>query len=150
MKDFATKYLEKYNGFSKIVKILLCLLWDVPSTLYRLSKSALKDNTLGIVLAIVLGICGGWILFIIDILTLALKDKLLWLDDLGIDEGKMAESLKSEEEAPSEAEEKAEEKSEEQPEEKTEEQPESEEKPEEAEAEQPAEETPAVDGEVED
>lgn len=97
MKDFAKKYLDSYNGLSKIVKILLCLLWDIPSTLYRFSKSALKDNTLGIILAILIGIVGGWILFIIDIVTLALKDQLLWLDDLGLDEEKMATSFKSEE-----------------------------------------------------
>ena len=97
MKDFAKKYLDSYNGLSKIVKILLCLLWDIPSTLYRFSKSALKDNTLGIILAILIGIVGGWILFIIDSVTLALKDQLLWLDDLGLDEEKMATSLKSDE-----------------------------------------------------
>ena len=97
MKDFAKKYLDSYNGFSKIVKILLCLLWDIPSTLYRVSKSALKDNMLGVILAIVIGLVGGWILFIIDIVTLALKDKLLWLDDLGLDEDKMATSLKADE-----------------------------------------------------
>ena len=97
MKDFATKYLEKYNGFSKLVKVLLCLLWDIPSTLYRVSKSALKDNMLGVILAVVLGIFGGWILFVIDIVTLLVKDSLLWLDDLGVDENKMATALKEEE-----------------------------------------------------
>ena len=99
MKDFAKKYLDSYSGFSKIVKILLCLLWDIPSTLYRFSKSALKDNTLGMILAVVLGIFGGWILFVIDIVTLAFKDKLLWLDDLGVDEDKMAASTKSDDSA---------------------------------------------------
>lgn len=139
MKDFAKKYLDSYNGFSKIVKILLCLLWDIPSTLYRFSKSALKDNALGMVLAVLIGLVGGWILFIIDIVTLALKDKLLWLDDLGIDEDKMATSLKSDEsaeEAP-----KAEETPAEEPATETEEA---------APAEEPAEEAPAADGEVEE
>ena len=103
MKDFAKKYLNSYNGFSKVVKILLCLLWDIPSTLYRFSKSALKGNTLGMILAIIIGLVGGWILFVIDIVTLALKDQLLWLDDLGIDEDKMATSLKSDEPAKNES-----------------------------------------------
>lgn len=86
MKDFAKKYLDWYNGLSKVVKILLCLLWDVPSNLSRFAKSALKDSTLGIVLAVVLAIFGGWILFVIDIVCLAVKDKIYWLDDLGLEE----------------------------------------------------------------
>lgn len=92
MKDFAQKYLDWYNGLSKLVKILLCLLWDVPSNLYRFSKSALKDSTLGIVLAIVIAIFGGWIMFIIDIVCIALKENVLWLDDLGIEENNNANS----------------------------------------------------------
>ena len=131
MKDFATKYLEKYNGFSKIVKILLCLLWDIPSTLYRFSKSALKDNTLGMILAVLIGLVGGWILFIIDIVTLALKDSLLWLDDLGISEEKMATALKEEngEDAPAK---------ESEPQEATQTEPQTEQQPEEAPAEEEA------------
>ncbi len=137
MKDFAKKYLDSYSGFSKIVKILLCLLWDIPSTLYRLSKSALKDNTLGMILAVVIGLVGGWILFVIDIVTLLLKDQLLWLDDLGVDEDKMATSLKSDESAKEETSAK-----EDAPADETSEA---------APAEDPAEDdTPAVDGEVED
>lgn len=107
MKDFAKNYLETYNGFSKIVKILLCLLWDIPSNLYRFSKSALKDSTLGIVLAIVLAICGGWVLFVIDIVCLAVSDKIYWLEDLGIEEP--AKETEVKEEAPAEEEKKDEE-----------------------------------------
>lgn len=86
MKDFANKYIAWYEGLDKIVKILLCLLWDIPANLYRLAKSAKNENVLGIVLAIVLMIFGGWILFVIDILSLVLKDKIYWIDDLK-DEG---------------------------------------------------------------
>lgn len=86
MKDFAQKYLDWYNGLSKIVKVLLCLLWDVPSNIYRFSKSAYKNNTLGMVVAVIVAIFCGWILFIIDIVSLILKDKIYWLDDLGIEE----------------------------------------------------------------
>ncbi len=102
MKDFAKKYIETYEGFSKIVKILLCLLWDIPSNLYRFSKSALKDNTLGMVLAVIAAIFGGWILFVIDIITLAVSDKIYWLDELGLEEatekvGKSNENAKASE-----------------------------------------------------
>lgn len=82
MKEFAKKYIDWYQGLDKVVKILLCILWDVPANLYRLSKSAQKDSVLGIVLAIVLMIFGGWVLFVIDIVSLVIKDKIYWIDDL--------------------------------------------------------------------
>lgn len=82
MKDFAKKYIDWYQGLDKVVKILLCILWDVPANLYRLAKSAQKDSVVGIVLAIVLMIFGGWVLCVIDIVSLALKDKIYWIDDL--------------------------------------------------------------------
>ncbi len=91
MKDFAKKYIQDYQKQSTIVKILLCLLWDIPSNIYRFSKSAQKDSTLGMVLAILLAIFGGWILFVIDIISLAVKGQIYWLDDLGIDESKLFE-----------------------------------------------------------
>lgn len=82
MKEFAKKYIDWYQGLDKVVKILLCILWDVPANLYRLAKSAQKDSVLGIVLAIVLMIFGGWVLFVIDIVSLVVKDKIYWIDDL--------------------------------------------------------------------
>ena len=82
MEDFAKKYTAWYEGLDKIVKILLCLLWDIPANLYRLAKSVKTKNVLGIVLAILLMIFGGWILCVIDIVSLALKDKIYWIDDL--------------------------------------------------------------------
>lgn len=85
MKDFAKKYIEWYQGLDKVVKILLCILWDVPANLYRLAKSAQKGSVLGIVLAIVLMIFGGWVLFVIDIVSLVVKDKIYWIDDLADD-----------------------------------------------------------------
>lgn len=85
MKDFAKKYIKWYQGLDKVVKILLCILWDVPANLYRLAKSAQKDSVLGIVLAIVLMIFGGWVLFVIDIVSLVVKDKIYWIDDLNGD-----------------------------------------------------------------
>ena len=85
MKDFAKKYLDWYNGLDKVVKIILCLLWDIPSNLCRLAKSAQKESVLGIVFAIVVMIFGGWLLCVIDIVSLALKDKVFWIDDLNLE-----------------------------------------------------------------
>lgn len=85
MKDFATKYLNWYNGLSKIVKVLLCILWDIPTCLARFCRSALKDDVLGMVLAVIICLFGGWILFVIDLVLLLINDKVYWLDDLGVE-----------------------------------------------------------------
>lgn len=97
LNQFSNKYLNWYNGLSKIVRILLCILWDIPSNLVRLSKSIIKKNTLGIILAVVLMIFGGFLLFIIDIICIAVKDKVYWLDDLGLEEAAPADEQKAEE-----------------------------------------------------
>ncbi|MBO4380838.1 MAG: hypothetical protein J5815_01645 [Clostridia bacterium] len=110
MEDFAKKYLDWYKGLSKIVRALLCLLWDVPSNLYRFSKSALKKNTLGIVLAIVFAIFGGWILFVVDFVCILVMDKVLWLDDFGAEDEAKADEPKEEAPAAEPAEEPAPEK----------------------------------------
>lgn len=104
MEDFAKKYLDWYQGLSKVVRALLCLLWDVPSNLYRFSKSAQKKDTLGIVLSIVCAIFGGFVLFVIDLICILALDKVFWLDDLS---GEAEEPAK--EAAPVEAEAEAEE-----------------------------------------
>lgn len=40
---------------------------------------------LGVVLAIMVMIFGGWLLCVIDIVSLALKDKIFWIDDLNLE-----------------------------------------------------------------
>lgn len=88
MKNLAQKYLDWYTSQDKLVRALFCILWDIPSNLYRISKSALKDSVIGVLCAILLAIFGGWVLFVIDILSIAFKDKVYWLEDFGIDESK--------------------------------------------------------------
>lgn len=107
MKDFAKNYLEAYKGFSKLVKVLLCILWDLPTNLYRFSKSALKDSAVGMIVAVILAIFGGWILFVVDIITLLVMDKVFWLDDFGIEEADAKAETKDE--TPAEEEKKDEE-----------------------------------------
>lgn len=82
MKDFATKYIKWYDALPLWAKVLCCFLWAVPSNLYRFSKSALAENTVGMVLAIVICILGGWLFLLIDIFSLLIKGKILWLDDI--------------------------------------------------------------------
>ncbi|MFA5720312.1 MAG: hypothetical protein WC939_04565 [Acholeplasmataceae bacterium] len=72
-------YVNWMDNNSKLVKVLLALpiiniLWWV----YRLFKSIDEGNVLGIVLAILLLIVGIPFLWIIDLITLIVMDKVLW------------------------------------------------------------------------
>ncbi len=81
MKEFLSNYIKTYENLEKWIKIVFCLLWDIPANLYRFAKSAQKGDLLGMVIAVILGIFGGWVLFVIDLLCLVFKDKIFWLDD---------------------------------------------------------------------
>lgn len=86
MKNLAQKYLDWYLSQDKLVRVLFCILWDIPSNLYRFAKSAQKDSVLGMAIAIILMIFGGWVLFVVDIVCVAFKDKVYWFEELGFDE----------------------------------------------------------------
>lgn len=88
MEDLARKYLAWYQSQDKLTRTLFCILWDIPSNLYRIAKSASQSSVIGVALAILLMIFGGWVLCVIDVLTIAFKDKVYWLEDLSIDETK--------------------------------------------------------------
>lgn len=69
------------DGLPKIVKVILALpgldfIWNV----YRLVKSLKKGNILGIVLGILLLFVGWAIMWIVDIVTLILNNKVIWID----------------------------------------------------------------------
>lgn len=123
MKEFATKYLAWYGKQSKGIKAVLCLLYDVPSMLWRIAVSAEKDDTLGIVGAVLMLIFLGFPMTIVDIITMLLQEKLYWLKDFGVEN--LTETLEKDE---TPAEEKAEENADDKAEaEKTEAEPELEE-----------------------
>ncbi|MBR7163166.1 MAG: hypothetical protein IKD35_04240 [Clostridia bacterium] len=105
MKDFATKYIKWYDSVPLWAKVLLCFLWAIPAGLYRFSKSALADNTMGMVLAVIVTLIGGEIVFFLDIITLILKGKIFWLDELNevmSTESAPSEEAPATEEAPAE------------------------------------------------
>lgn len=82
MKEFAENYIGQYESLNKWVKFALNFLWGIPTNLYRLAKSVKKDDVLGIIVGVILLIsCGFWALAVIDFITIALKDKIYWLDD---------------------------------------------------------------------
>lgn len=77
MKDLV-KALE---GLPYIVRVLLTILYGVYGNLMRLFRSLAKNNLVGIVLAVVLLICGGFIiLWIWDVIRVILGKQVWWID----------------------------------------------------------------------
>ncbi len=77
MKDLV-KALE---GLPWIVKVVLTLIGDLYNNLLRLFKSLAKGNVVGIVLAVILLISGGFvILWIIDVVMVLLGKEIWWID----------------------------------------------------------------------
>ncbi|MFI3166313.1 MAG: hypothetical protein R3Y45_08620 [Bacillota bacterium] len=73
--------VKSMDGLSKLFKIILALpVLDIVWVVYRLVKSISKKNTLGIILGIVLIIVGIPFLWIVDIITIVLFDKVIWID----------------------------------------------------------------------
>lgn len=77
MKDF----IKALDELPLLVKIILALpVIDIVWVIYRIIKSAVSDNTLGIVLGVLLLIIGIPFLWLIDIITLIVYNKVLWLE----------------------------------------------------------------------
>ncbi len=77
MKDL----VKAIEGLPMIVKFILNLFWGILGNLYRLARSIAKNNLVGIVLAIVLIICGGFfVLWILDLIFILLGKEIWWID----------------------------------------------------------------------
>ena len=64
-----------------IVRVLLVLLYGAYGNLIRLFKSIAANNVLGIVLAFILLLCGGFvILWIVDLICVLLGKPIWWID----------------------------------------------------------------------
>ncbi len=73
--------VKAIEGLPKIVKFILNLFWGVLGNIYRLIRSIAKKNLVGIVLACVLLICGGFfILWFIDLIFILLDKEIWWID----------------------------------------------------------------------
>ncbi len=83
------EYIKFMDELPMIAKILFALpfldiLWNV----YRLIKSIRDENTLGIVLAVIL-LLFSTIVWLVDIITLAVYGKVLWFEDTKKDDKKI-------------------------------------------------------------
>ena len=73
--------VSAFDNLPKWVKIILALPFlDILWVVYRLFRSIEKSNVLGIVLAVLLLIIGIPFLWLIDIITLIIQDKIYWID----------------------------------------------------------------------
>jgi len=68
--------MDNLPKWAKVVLALPCL--DVVWVIYRLVKSLGKKQTLGVVLAVILIVVGLPWLWLLDIITIILLDKVLW------------------------------------------------------------------------
>lgn len=77
MKDL----VKSIEGLPMIVKLICVLFWDILANIYRLFRSIAKGNILGIILAVILLFCGGFIvLWILDIIFVLLGKDIWWID----------------------------------------------------------------------
>ena len=77
MKDL----IKTFDKLPLLVKVILALpLLDIVWAVYRLCRSIDKKNTVGIVLAIVLLFLCPAIFWLVDIITLLVINKVLWID----------------------------------------------------------------------
>lgn len=73
--------VKAIEGLPTIVKFIGVLIWGILGNIYRLARSAAKGNVVGIVLAIILLICGGFfILWIFDLVCIVIGKDIWWID----------------------------------------------------------------------
>lgn len=73
--------IRAFDGLPKWAKVILALpVLDIVWAIYRLCRSINKRNALGIVLAILMLILCPTIFWLVDIITIIVADKVLWLD----------------------------------------------------------------------
>ena len=70
-----------FDNLPKWAKFILALpLLDIVWVVYRLLRSVEKQNVLGIVLAVLLIFIGIPFLWLVDIITIILQDRVYWID----------------------------------------------------------------------
>ncbi len=75
-------FVKAFDGLPKAVKIILAIPFlDIIWVIYRLCKSIAANHTLGIVLAILFIFIGIPFLWLVDIITIILYDRVLWFSN---------------------------------------------------------------------
>lgn len=75
------EYINAFDNLPLVAKIIFALpMLDILWAIYRLCKSLSKQNTVGIVLAVLMLIVCPALFWLVDIITLAFTGKVLWID----------------------------------------------------------------------
>ena len=75
------KLVKTLEGLPWIIRVILTIVWGVYGNLLRLFRSLAAKNTVGVILAVLLLICGGFaILWIIDIIMVIFGKIVWWID----------------------------------------------------------------------
>ena len=73
--------IKAFDDLPLIVKVILCIpMLDIVWSIYKIARSADKGNLLGIVLGVLTIIPGAFFVWIIDLVTVVLNNKVWWLD----------------------------------------------------------------------
>ena len=74
-------FIKTVDDLALIVKIILALpVIDIVWVVYRIIKSAQKQSMFGVVLGVIMIIIGIPFLWLIDIISLIVCNKVLWID----------------------------------------------------------------------
>lgn len=74
-------FINGIDGLALWIKIILALPGlDIVWNVYRLVRSIDKGNVLGIVLGVILIIVGIPFMWLVDIISLVVANKVLWID----------------------------------------------------------------------
>lgn len=77
MKDLV-KTLE---GLPWIVRLIITIIWGLYGNLLRLFRSIAAGNVVGMLLALLLLLCGGFfVLWIFDVICVILGKQIWWID----------------------------------------------------------------------
>lgn len=72
--------VKSFDSLPKIVKIIFALPFlDIIWAIYRLIRSISKSNVLAILLSIVMLVLCPAIFWIVDLITIIISDKVLWI-----------------------------------------------------------------------
>lgn len=76
-----SSFIKSMDGLPKIVKFLLALpCLDIIWVIYRICRSLAKKDMVGVVLGVILIIVGIPFLWLIDMITIVVANKVYWID----------------------------------------------------------------------
>lgn len=73
--------IKAFDGLPKWLKVILALpVLNIVWGFYRLARSISKGSVLGIVLAVIMLFVCPTLFWVVDIITLVLMNRVLWID----------------------------------------------------------------------